>query len=160
MMLASSWLCRAIHFGATKFCVLEAIERCCVPCQSGSIHFLLALFAGQIVCLPFFLLFWITFLPPTVRRLALKPDVLVLRLNMTQHMFWRHAKCTQDCKHHCTYFLLPCSVQAIEPMFLACTRKLNLARTGPLWAVFMVQPATDVWQHTKNKVLTGSTYSY
>ncbi len=27
----------------------------------------------------------------------------------------RHAECTQDCKHHWTYFLLPCSVQAIEP---------------------------------------------
>ena len=41
-------------------------------------------------------------------------------------------KCVQYCKLQRAYFLLPCNVQAIEPWFLACTRKLNLVRTGPL----------------------------
>lgn len=44
-----------------------------------------------------------------------------------------------------TYLLVPCNVQAMDPWFLACTTKLNLARAGVLCVLLRVQP---IGQHT------------
>ena len=68
---------------ATTLCQL--LQKCCeVVAHSPHVRaFLFALFAGHSTCLPFLRLFLITRLPPTVRRLALKPDVRVLRLLYT-----------------------------------------------------------------------------
>ena len=38
------------------------------------------------------------------------------------------------------YLLVPCNVHAMDPWFLACTTKLNLARAGALCVLLRVQP--------------------
>ena len=61
--------------------------------------------------------------------------------------------CEDEDTNLVTDLLVPCNVHAMDPWFLACTTKLNLARAGAFCVLLIVQPAGHRRQSQRSAAL-------